>query len=47
MRKEQKDMGEKEKKDEEEKKIVDGNVEESIIEVLAFSQENIMVWVLL
>ena len=41
-------MGEKEKKDEEEKKNkVDGNVEESIIEVLAFSQENIMVWVLL
>lgn len=41
-------MGEKEKKDEEEKKNkVDGRVEESIIEVLAFSQENIMVWVLL
>ena len=36
-------MGEKEKKDEEEKKNkVDGSVEESIIEVLAFSQENIL-----
>lgn len=40
-------MGEKEKKDEEKKNKVDGRVEESIIEVLAFSQENIMVWVLL
>ena len=37
-------MRQKEKKDEEEKKNkVDGNIEE----VLAFSQENIMVWVLL